>query len=98
MGDRCHGRSIASCVLEYQRASFRRQAASSRGACLRKPGRVTDPLNCHASPTRGRLPEVPTTEESVPPVLSHAGPLLANYDVIFCDVWGVVHNGVSAYE
>ncbi|HML31039.1 MAG TPA: TIGR01459 family HAD-type hydrolase [Hyphomicrobium sp.] len=34
----------------------------------------------------------------VPPVLAHAGPLLAHYDVIFCDVWGVVHNGVTAFE
>lgn len=33
-----------------------------------------------------------------PPVLTHAGPLLSRYDVIFCDVWGVVHNGVSAFE
>ncbi|MET0408630.1 MAG: TIGR01459 family HAD-type hydrolase [Hyphomicrobium sp.] len=23
---------------------------------------------------------------------------MANYDVIFCDVWGVVHNGVTAFE
>jgi HAD superfamily hydrolase (TIGR01459 family) len=28
----------------------------------------------------------------------HAGPLLERYDVIFCDVWGVVHNGVTAFE
>lgn len=34
----------------------------------------------------------------VPPILEHAGPLLAHYDVIFCDVWGVVHNGVTAFE
>lgn len=33
-----------------------------------------------------------------PPVLSHAAPLLAQYDVIFCDVWGVVHNGLTAFE
>lgn len=34
----------------------------------------------------------------MPPILAHAGPLMANYDVIFCDVWGVVHNGVTAFE
>lgn len=33
----------------------------------------------------------------VPPILVHAGPLLGHYDVIFCDVWGVVHNGVAAF-
>ena len=25
-------------------------------------------------------------------------PLAANYDLILCDVWGVLHNGVKAYE
>lgn len=34
----------------------------------------------------------------VPSILAHAGPLLARYDVIFCDVWGVVHNGATAFE
>jgi HAD superfamily hydrolase (TIGR01459 family) len=38
------------------------------------------------------------TSQASPPILSHAGPLLARYDVIFCDVWGVVHNGVTAFE
>jgi len=33
-----------------------------------------------------------------PPVLSHAAPLFARYDVIFCDVWGVVHNGLTAFD
>jgi HAD superfamily hydrolase (TIGR01459 family) len=32
-----------------------------------------------------------------PRILTHAGDLLGNYDVIFCDVWGVVHNGFTAY-
>jgi HAD superfamily hydrolase (TIGR01459 family) len=38
------------------------------------------------------------TSGSVPPILPHAGPLLERYHVIFCDVWGVVHNGVTAFE
>lgn len=33
----------------------------------------------------------------VPPIVSGAGALLARYEVLFCDVWGVVHNGVRAY-
>lgn len=33
-----------------------------------------------------------------PPILAHAGDLLSRYDVLFCDVWGVVHNGVTAFE
>jgi HAD superfamily hydrolase (TIGR01459 family) len=32
-----------------------------------------------------------------PPIITSAGPLLARYDAIFCDVWGVVHNGRKAY-
>jgi HAD superfamily hydrolase (TIGR01459 family) len=32
-----------------------------------------------------------------PPILTHAGKLLERYDVVFCDVWGVVHDGMKAY-
>ena len=31
------------------------------------------------------------------PFLDHCGPLLANYDVLLCDVWGVIHNGVESF-
>lgn len=34
---------------------------------------------------------------AAPPELTHAGPLLQRYDAVFCDVWGVVHNGLRAY-
>jgi len=30
-------------------------------------------------------------------ILDGAAPLFARYDVIFCDVWGVLHNGLRAY-
>ena len=33
-----------------------------------------------------------------PTILSGAGPLIENYDVLYCDVWGVVHDGVNAYR
>jgi HAD superfamily hydrolase (TIGR01459 family) len=33
-----------------------------------------------------------------PPIFSHAASLLLAYDVIFCDVWGVVHNGIAPFE
>lgn len=33
-----------------------------------------------------------------PPILDGAGPLLGGYDVIYCDVWGVVHDGMRAYR
>jgi HAD superfamily hydrolase (TIGR01459 family) len=32
-----------------------------------------------------------------PPILVHAGPLLVRYQAVFCDVWGVMHNGHTAY-
>lgn len=32
-----------------------------------------------------------------PTILTHAGDLLAAHDVLFCDVWGVVHDGMKAY-
>jgi HAD superfamily hydrolase (TIGR01459 family) len=45
------------------------------------------------------LPSEPIHQSSaVPPIIAHAGPLLENYDVVFCDVWGVVHNGVTAFK
>jgi HAD superfamily hydrolase (TIGR01459 family) len=31
------------------------------------------------------------------PLIEHFGPLARHYDVLFCDVWGVVHNGVAAF-
>lgn len=33
-----------------------------------------------------------------PPILQNAGELLSRYDVLFCDVWGVVHNGLTAFD
>jgi hypothetical protein len=32
-----------------------------------------------------------------PPVIANAGPLLERYDAVFCDVWGVMHNGREAH-
>ncbi len=32
-----------------------------------------------------------------PPIIHNAGPLLENYDVLLCDIWGVVHDGRDAY-
>lgn len=38
------------------------------------------------------------SNSAAPPILDAAGDLLQRYDLIFCDVWGVVHNGVTAFE
>jgi HAD superfamily hydrolase (TIGR01459 family) len=32
-----------------------------------------------------------------PEILDHAGPLLARYDVLLCDIWGVLHSGGDAH-
>jgi HAD superfamily hydrolase (TIGR01459 family) len=31
------------------------------------------------------------------PIIERAGPLLARYRVLLCDIWGVVHDGIAAY-
>ena len=33
-----------------------------------------------------------------PPVVTACGDLLARYDVLFCDIWGVVHDGRRAFS
>jgi HAD superfamily hydrolase (TIGR01459 family) len=33
-----------------------------------------------------------------PPILAHAAGLLSRYDAVFCDVWGVLHDGRKAYR
>lgn len=35
---------------------------------------------------------------SPPPILARAGELLTRYDVLFCDVWGVLHDGHRAFK
>lgn len=40
----------------------------------------------------------PGPQPSAPPIVTHAGDILARYDVLFCDVWGVVHDGMQAYR
>lgn len=39
----------------------------------------------------------PASATTAPPILTEAAPLLQRYDVLFCDVWGVVHDGYKAY-
>ena len=38
------------------------------------------------------------SNSAAPPILAAAGDLLQRYDLIFCDVWGVVHNGVKIHD
>jgi len=33
----------------------------------------------------------------VPPLIPHFATLAGDYDVLLCDVWGVVHNGIAAF-
>jgi HAD superfamily hydrolase (TIGR01459 family) len=33
----------------------------------------------------------------VPDIIDRVGPLAPDYDVLLCDVWGVVHNGIAAF-
>lgn len=34
---------------------------------------------------------------SPPPFLDHCAALMSDYDILLCDVWGVIHNGVAAF-
>jgi HAD superfamily hydrolase (TIGR01459 family) len=34
---------------------------------------------------------------TTPSIIANAGPLLERYDALFCDVWGVMHNGREAH-
>jgi HAD superfamily hydrolase (TIGR01459 family) len=43
-------------------------------------------------------PKHTSRSRAVPPILENAGELLSHYDVLFCDVWGVVHNGLVAFD
>jgi len=33
----------------------------------------------------------------LPNIIERFEPLARDYDVLFCDVWGVVHNGMAAF-
>jgi len=39
-----------------------------------------------------------TRRSSPPPILARAGELLTRYDIMFCDVWGVLHDGHRAFD
>lgn len=49
------------------------------------------------SPLADKADDRAAASVTPPPVIAGAGPLLARYDVIFCDVWGVIHDGHTAY-
>jgi HAD superfamily hydrolase (TIGR01459 family) len=43
-------------------------------------------------------PDIRSHKNQTPDIIYGASELLSKYDVLFCDVWGVVHDGVSAYS
>jgi HAD superfamily hydrolase (TIGR01459 family) len=42
-------------------------------------------------------PEQALSPQTSVPLVERFAPLARGYDVLFCDVWGVVHNGVAAF-
>jgi len=38
-----------------------------------------------------------TEKAALPPLIPHFSALAPDYDVLLCDVWGVVHNGLAAF-
>jgi HAD superfamily hydrolase (TIGR01459 family) len=59
--------------------------------CFGPELRFTDPYQIRA---RGNTMAFQTP----PPIIEHAGEILAGYEVILCDVWGVLHDGRKAYD
>ena len=56
-----------------------------------------DTMRCGSSKSsRPRLYDLISMSPTVPAFSSHFSTLAPNYDVLLCDVWGVVHNGVAA--
>jgi HAD superfamily hydrolase (TIGR01459 family) len=41
---------------------------------------------------------LPATAREAPPIVEGLRALAGEFDVVLCDVWGVIHNGVQAYE
>ena len=68
------------------RGSAHRRAASFRLLCLPRLSPLVAPLRPRHKPHH-------FAKSMTPPIIANAGPLLSRYDAIFCDVWGVVHNG-----
>ena len=77
-------------------------AAANRPSIIFTGGSISIRASYGRTPTRPQRYTLPTSshahEPKTPPILAYAGPLLTRYDVIFCDVWGVVHNGVTAFQ
>src|SRR5690348_3620182 len=46
----------------------------------------------HASPSR-----LISSSPALPPLLTGLRQIASDYDVILCDVWGVIHNGVARF-
>lgn len=47
--------------------------------------------------TRSADGDLMNVSDDLVPVLDGAASLLGQYDAVFCDVWGVLHNGVTPY-
>jgi HAD superfamily hydrolase (TIGR01459 family) len=62
---------------------------------LGPPGDKTEPIS--RTGTKAKTLTRLETPASAPPILERAGSLLTSYDVLFCDVWGVVHDGHVAF-
>jgi len=48
-------------------------------------------------PQRMDMKNSPQGKPAAPPIFQHGRSLLARYDVLFSDVWGVLHDGITAY-
>ncbi|MBL8567057.1 MAG: TIGR01459 family HAD-type hydrolase [Hyphomicrobiaceae bacterium] len=84
-----HGQTERSLDAVEQRCRFRAEPHSKSRRELHEPSPLTIP---DSGPARDQV----ARDVTAPPILPNGAELFARYDVLFSDVWGVVHDGVTA--
>lgn len=99
-----------SVTAEHKRPGLRRRRAFAGADCGKLKQALPTPV-AYQGPFRDEFCPRPTKQLEVDiqimqggtapararvPILDSAASLLAQYDVLFCDVWGVVHDGFKA--
>ena len=97
-GLRCRmlrGAEPGVCVGSNRRKRLRTPAGQYAANSLASRTIERNEAACGSTASQPDRPCAP--DPSPPPILARAGELLAGYDVLFCDVWGVLHDGHRAF-
>src|SRR5690606_35584295 len=82
----------------HRRPACKQRSGSQQGAMLPGEAASCQRPSCPETDRSLTVTNSASPDSRGPPILDRAETLLSNYDVLFCDVWGVVHNGVTAFE